>query len=704
MDNELEIIQRLISNSIGYSGKIVELAAQEKFQTLQENSVTEHPESDKFPPYFDMFVLEKDDQAIGELLAEFHCNQWYQLPAKPYSKHLPGNARAALEDRYSIAKTIQEHFHAQLLELYVQNVLKTSLFEDRDIDSLRAEFQRFLARLQISDQDFIRREKIYEEHVAAWDAAHKLTSHPGAHEIQRILTALRDKNGTRGGWSAWPATHKPAEDKINGDRKPATISDDDVDAGILYTAGETYGVFYRHQDIRDKTCLSLKTVYRPDGFTKRAPFRFEFLYRGIAPIHIWAWHAPSDSASNAVARSVDFLHLATLIDTQCKTASDPVFLVGDFNIDTTVDDVRNCNRKLSSPDEFFGALSPEDPRDSLFWGSKTSLKQSIVSTYDEDSSLCMESIPFSDAPEKELRFDLTASAFDWVLACGGTSQKLALDWETIVPVYMMLASRDESGRMYLDSPGMRRQRSTYMLTAIPGLAGCLGSKPASDPYLYKPTEIAADLLRRSIRISDHLPVASRFSVPRIKPKQCAVLGRGMGATAKGSGYLSDGEFDSVFSFFGGSGYSNIGGGDCLFHAILHMIESRMAEFEGGVDPYPIVLPPGTGQDDGDLLTRIAALRQLVHDEILANPWTYFWFRTIDSPELSQIAFDLNQLGSWDHIGGDIAPLAIANVLRARFGIRNSTTGAIQPINPRGDDGADLGDAPYINYNGHNHYW
>lgn len=703
--NEALIVDRMISNSIGFSGKLVEMSADTLFAEQLELAIEDHDAIGDFPLFYDFYL--KQDETVEMLLADFHCEIWYQLPAQPYTKHLQGFEREWVEKRFEIADAIQRHFHERLLFLYAAAVLKVDRPDESEIKKLRAEFQRFLARLQVSDEDNARRNRIYDQMVSAWDEAHKLTSHPGAFEVQRILKALRDKTKDSGGWSAWPSTHEPNSSDVNGDRKEALLDGPDmVEAGMLYTVGETYGVLYRHQDRFGDACLSLRRIMRPKGFQKRAPFRFTFRYRDIAPIHIWAWHAPSNSLSNQSARALDFLKLTKLINDMAAETDDPILLVGDFNINTASSGVSNCLNKLSSPLDFFGELAPEDPRGSLYWGYATSLRRCVVSTQDESTALVMAGPAFSSSSQSpKRRFDLTASPFDWVWACGNTRQFFDIDWETIVPVHLMLAGRSESGQMYIDSPGMRRSRSTYSVTGVPGLSGLFGERQASDPYSYNPSAIAADLLRRVLRISDHLPVATRYIVPKLlAPKNAKIKALGKGQTTTGSSFFYEDEFETSFTQLGQKSYKNKGGGDCLFHAILHMIESRMEEYEGGIDPYPIDYPAGTRPQDGDLDTRIAALRQHVHDEILANPWTYIDFRVIGDPGLDQIAHDLNQMHSWDHIGGDIAPLAIANVLGARFGIRTAGTGDIQPVNPRGDDGNDLGDAPYINYNGHNHYW
>ncbi len=148
---------------------------------------------------------------------------------------------------------------------------------------------------------------------------------------------------------------------------------------------------------------------------------------------------------------------------------------------------------------------------------------------------------------------------------------------------------------------------------------------------------------------------------------------------------------------GSSGYRNVGGGDCLFHAVLHMI----AESAG--TPAAMPFPAGT-DDTHSLDQRIQALRNLVRDEILNNPHPYVHF-LVGAETLAEVAAALATLGSWRHIGGDLAPLAIAHVLGRQFGILNHLTGITLPINHTLIHGVPLGvNTPIINYNGHNHYW
>jgi competence protein ComEC len=185
------------------------------------------------------------------------------------------------------------------------------------------------------------------------------------------------------------------------------------------------------------------------------------------------------------------------------------------------------------------------------------------------------------------------------------------------------------------------------------------------------------------RVAEHRCFADAENVaPKNVTAVVTVEAKKTDAKVEGTGTwkpLTEGKVKPVWSV---TGYVNVGGGDCLFHAILH----RLAPEE------QVVLGIDAASD---LYTKIAKLRDLTANEIQANVGNrYSGFGALPA----NAAVAIRKMGSWDHLGGDMAPMALASILARQVLVNRPDR--VVPVLPRKDDHDPL----TINYNGRDHYW
>lgn len=634
-----------------------------------------------------------DDETVADLYDEFSCTEWYHLPASVYTGHLDKSGKDRTEYRYKVADALQSHLRANLTIELAKDLFETTAPLEADLIALRPEIERFVLRQQNTDEALKRRQQLYDEYRAAWEAARNATHHPGAYEVLRIYEVLNMLT-ERHSYSVWPALHNPDDDNVDGDRPGKKISNADIDTHILYTENETYAVFYRHKNFYGEPAALLKSVSRLGGFEKRAPFVFEFEALGNA-INVMAWHAPSDSKRNKSVRTKDFKTFRDTLE-DLGGGDVPLITVGDFNIKTPSNgyiDNADCSFTVK---DFFASFfdAPSMRGRSLFWGHYTSLKQAPILS---DSNTSPRYSQFS-------RYEHGASAFDWIGHRIGDDDLLTIYWEAIVPVLPMLAARNEATWLYFppyyvevpaendvgficklrylfddfdpqDTRSYKPElRSGFLVTGIDGLAGCLPSNKARGPFK-SPFDFASDLLARARRLSDHLPVAVQYKMKTKRPAREDVAARGTAVRHNGYARTYAGKIVRPDE----DGWKKRGS-DSLFGAVMKMVDKHNDRFQDNDDAL-IAYPAGT-EPDQDTDSRIAALRMAAAQELDTNTTFYkglSWSFFGDWKLPEQVA----KMGANNQGFGENLALnrAIAEVLGISFGIYDTWSKRMETFHP-----------------------
>jgi hypothetical protein len=644
--------------------------AEREFAAIQNDTISDRYHGD-IPDFIYEYYFD-EGTTISDLHQLADVSRWFHEVDKPAVKHLPRYEAGRLMACYALLSNIHDRFRAWLHRQFARHLFWLSRDPtDGELDLCLNLFQSYYANIQHEYSDSDRRERLYLQKRESWEAARKKTKHPGVRELLRILNELNKSSDV---YDCWPARHDPSDDKVNGSMDEFSISGSALADTLLYTEGETYGVLFRTHRNFIRTNLSLQSVTRAGGFKKRAPYIFK-LALNKQNFNVIAWHAPSDSASNASAREHTFPVFSELPHRIARTSMEPTISVGDFNIDTAPSSaIRNAGKLTFSSQDLFAAVSGhlDFPSQTFFWNLRTSLKQFAGFRVSAPS-------PF-DMGVGSVKFDLLSCAFDKIAAYWPSCVGWLASSEAVVPLPHLLGSSAQQDRLTplsVEGDGGHPIGLLAIGMGMFGLSSMLDSLTSRSDKL--DWDLASRLLALTRKISDHLPILTTFNIPSTgiaRSFECEpiVLAKSIDdPVAKGASSAS-------------SGYTNIGGGDCLFHAVLHRLS-------GGQQTALGINPLAT------LNARIQALRTLAGAEIRTNAGRYSGFlrsgQTIDGA-----ATQIETMRSWNNYAGDLAPLAIANAIGRSFQIHTTSTGRNITVNAT----VNAGNIAPLNYNGFDHYW
>lgn len=660
-------LRDLMDDEVTWRARIRRLALGKLLQTFKDRiNATMRAWFDKTVPA---------DDAFRAVLEERGITAWHMSPRYPRPEHYDPDERADIAAANDQVNTFVQGAMRDRLNAATHAELWPDQAPSAETEAAcRRMADRFLGSFQDSQDAQDAAMEAYGREIEAWDAAQQQTHHHGVAELGRIHGELLP------GYSVWPATDAP--DVYYGGKEERLLEGGDLDAGILYTERETYGIFIKDDRVR------LGGVKKCADYQKRAPFIFRCTLDGDSdgggtPISVIAYHAPSDSASNTRPRTQDLVRFMEEPAREFAVTSSLIFTAGDFNIDTVArEDIAHCDAGVTAIDFFERCAGHRHiAPSSFFWSHGTTFRRVPPFQTGGDDSHNSTNVRGYEA-------EITASAFDKILPFSDACTGWQLAAEAVIPLPLLLASDD--WRPEMQGPIVTGEGEPFPddFFTIPALAGTLtGSDIPNRHAAFGSRRYVQALLDEAHILSDHAPILADY-----------VLNGGAEGTPIIQGaperraYREQCEDD-----WRADQYRNIGGGDCMFHAVLQRLR------EAGEDLVNVVRPAdGSPEwndlDAADLLGLIQALRVSVYEYTLNNYAAYHDIIENDGEESYAIAVEpIAEMGAWDFYAGDVLPLLIAETLQVRLDV-NRPDGLATLVFDGGDNGH-----LEIYYNGFDHY-
>ena len=629
------------------------------------------------PDYYVDYYFD-EDTTFGELCEMSDISRWFHEIDEPRTDHLPRFDANRVTIRYRLIVNIQARLLLGARTHFAKTLHGISREPtDEELGSANSLFDTFYANKQFQFSDADRRERLYQQKRAAWEASREKTKHPGVSELLKIRKAINDYGMEQ--FDCWPATDKAEDKNVDGGTTELSVSEKGLASQILYTEGETYGAFFIPKN--GEKVISLKRVTRAGGYRKRAPFVFQFELNGKG-FNVVAWHAPSNSANNSNARETGFQRFATLPQTLARTTMHPTITVGDFNIDTASSvDIRNSGRLAIDADDLFRSMHGNlaAHKESFFWDLRTSLKRYC-------GFRSARNLPHHQVIDRE-SYEMTASAYDKIVPYFPSCIGWETEMEVVIPLPYLLAASEHYSRLippsYLGGGNALIGSVALGLYHLPGMLDSLSRQPQAAGF-----SLAGRLLSLTRLMSDHLPIMTAFRIPSTGHARSFEASPMMLAISVTDPVGKD----ALKAVSDSRSYKNVGGGDCLYHAVLHRLSNEQKTALG-------IGPADAPDAPAD---QIQVLRNLAGEEIRLHPGRYNGFLT-GGQTIPDIVTLVKTMQSWNNFGGDLAPLAIANAIRLSFKIyttaTDTSTDIVSATAP--DDEAEIDP---LNYNGFDHYW
>lgn len=433
---------------------------------------------------------------LRELLETYQVTNWDRKPARMNPAHFDEDQKQEVRDNNKRVKAFEKTMRTRLDDctaFHLYGAAKLGNLDESLRESASRVAERILGLSQYSEEAQESRRAAWREEVRRWNAANEESAHHGVREFKRIFDSLPHRYG------CWPWTDAPAT--ADGDKSPASADGPALDTTILYSDRETCGVVYNAARVR------LDSVIRLQGFRKRAPFVFRFGgLCGLPPFSVIGYHAPSDSALNAGARTDDLAQFASIPKTEYDQTGAVVFVTGDFNIDTMAgDEIRNCLLPIGA-DEFFSQASG----DGDYVGA--SLFSAVCTTFKHRADALgfgmTDHRPTWTVDGTELV--TMASGFDKIFPFVPSCTGWQLTREVVVPLPYLLPDADTRGKFAVP---MIEENGTpvpenFLTTAI--LSGSLDGMELAEPIAFGATRLANIGLVRARALSDHAPLLADY--------------------------------------------------------------------------------------------------------------------------------------------------------------------------------------------------
>jgi hypothetical protein len=380
--------------------------------------------------------------------------------------------------------------------------------------SIKQQFmQRFLTYCKFLDsateEKIAQRWAAYEQRLLELAETAK---HSGVQELWRICDDM-NQLAEEDRYACWPSKHTNLKQ--------------------IYKAGETYGFIYR----KDRCALFGVTFPDAKTFWKRAPamaeFRIPIGNNDAATVFLLAYHAPSDSDKNELARTADFEALCNL----CKKYRQPfTILASDLNINTLdQEDAKIANCGLDDTiSAYFDRLTGKTDflSTTLFHGGQTTFRATLI-----QPSLLMALNGMAKRYElpphvvnlveeftRRTRFEERYNAFDKLAIVGGHGLILSVS-ERVLPLLQALALPPEL-RLFRRFPGDSywlflvaahpSDLIMHMRALVPAMLPAMRAYGKTDQFSEaNETGLMLQLLQLARLMSDHVPITARyvFGVP-----------------------------------------------------------------------------------------------------------------------------------------------------------------------------------------------